>query len=69
MLSCKKHPQKSNTLRRCFYCNKVLAYDIDIDLAVLQVNATNLTPVTIQENFVLSEMQVYAMGSSEGYII
>ncbi|MBQ9781864.1 MAG: serine protease [Clostridia bacterium] len=48
---------------------KVLAHDVDIDLAVLQVNALNLTPAIIQTENVTGGMQVYAMGSSEGYTL
>ncbi len=48
---------------------KVLAHDVDIDLAVLQVSASNLTPVVIQKNYIIGGMQVYAVGSSEGYTL
>jgi hypothetical protein len=47
----------------------ILAYDKDIDLAVLKVNATNLTPVKIQNKYIVGGMQVYAVGSSEGYTL
>ncbi len=49
--------------------SKVLAYDVDIDLAVIKINASNLKPVKIQKNYVVGGMQVYAIGSSEGYTL
>ena len=54
---------------KTYAVNKVLAHDVDIDLAVLQVSATNLKPATIQKNYVVGGMQVYAIGSSEGYTL
>ncbi len=52
-----------------YVVTKVLAHDVDIDLAVLQVKAYNLTPVTIQKENVIGGMTVYAIGSSEGYTL
>ena len=44
----------------------VLAYDANIDLAVLKVNATGLTAATICKNQVNVGTTVYAIGSSRG---
>lgn len=44
----------------------VLAYDISIDLAVLQINATNLEPVKTCTNALSVGEPVYALGSSRG---
>ena len=44
----------------------VLAYDADIDLAVLKVNATGLTAATICKSLVNVGETVYAVGSSRG---
>lgn len=46
--------------------SKILAYDKTIDVAVLKVNATNLTPVTVcKRDHKVGEI-VYAFGSSQG---
>ena len=44
----------------------VLAYDTNIDLAVLKINATGLTPATICKKTVDAGSTVYAIGSSSG---
>ena len=44
----------------------VLAYDANIDLAVLKINATGLTAATISKNSVSVGETVYAIGSSRG---
>lgn len=46
--------------------DSVLAYDISIDLAVLQINATNLEPVKTCINPLSVGEPVYALGSSRG---
>lgn len=48
---------------------KVLAYDKDIDLAVLSVSGTGLTPLSIVKTGVQGGESVYAVGSSEGYTL
>lgn len=45
---------------------KVLAYDKDIDLAILKISATNLKPVKICEKTHKVGEVVYAFGSSKG---
>lgn len=47
----------------------VLAYDKDIDLAIIKIDAKNLTPAVLQKNGVKGGMKVYASGSSEGYTL
>ena len=44
----------------------VLAYDADIDLAVLKINANNLTAAKVCKNTVQAGETVYAIGSSRG---
>lgn len=44
----------------------VLAYDADIDLAVLKINASGLTPATVCKKPVSVGSVVYAIGSSRG---
>ena len=44
----------------------VLAYDATIDLAVLKINANNLTAATICKNAVQVGQTIYAIGSSRG---
>jgi hypothetical protein len=44
----------------------VLAYDKDIDIAVLQINAQNLTAATVCESTHKVGETVYAFGSSQG---
>ena len=44
----------------------VLAYDADIDLAILKVNATGLTAATVCKKAVSVGSTVYAIGSSRG---
>ena len=46
--------------------NSVLAYDKDIDLAVLQISKTGLTPLTICKKTHTVGLDVYAIGSSKG---
>ena len=51
---------------KSYTINSVLAYDKDIDLAVLKINATNLIPViTCKKTHVVGKT-VYAFGSSKG---
>lgn len=45
---------------------QVLAFDKDIDLAVVKVNATNLTAAKVCKNNVKAGETVYAIGSSRG---
>ena len=46
---------------------KVLAYDENIDLAVLKINANNLKYATVCKNAVQTGETVYAIGSSRGF--
>ena len=46
--------------------SSVLAYDKDIDIAVLKINASNLKTLTISDDEVNTGMTVYALGSSRG---
>lgn len=45
----------------------VLAYDADIDLAVLKINATGLTPANVCKNDPVTAETVYAVGSPRGF--
>jgi len=45
----------------------VLAYDADIDLAVLKINATGLTPAVVCKNDPVTAEIVYAIGSPRGF--
>lgn len=45
----------------------VLAYDADIDLAVLKINATGLTPAVVCKNDPVTAETVYAIGSPRGF--
>lgn len=45
----------------------VLAYDVDIDLAVLKINATGLTPAVVCKNDPVTAETVYAIGSPRGF--
>lgn len=45
----------------------VLAYDADIDLAVLKIDATGLTPANICKNDPVVAEMVYAVGSPKGF--
>lgn len=47
----------------------VLAYDKDIDLAVLKINATDLEPLYVYTETIQGGAKVYAVGSSEGYTL
>ncbi|MBQ9784431.1 MAG: trypsin-like peptidase domain-containing protein [Clostridia bacterium] len=49
--------------------NYILAYDKDIDLAVLKIDASGLSPVTLMAEGVKGGATVYAVGSSEGYTL
>ncbi|MBQ9784432.1 MAG: trypsin-like peptidase domain-containing protein [Clostridia bacterium] len=49
--------------------SQILAYDMDIDLAVLKINAYDLTPVKLMKEGVKGGATVYAVGSSEGYTL
>ena len=46
--------------------SSILAYDANIDLAVLKINATGLTPATICKQPISVGSTVYAIGSSRG---
>ena len=46
--------------------SSVLAYDADIDLAVLKINTQGLTPAIVCKNPISAGETVYAMGSSRG---
>ena len=46
--------------------SSILAYDANIDLAVLKINATGLTAATVCKNPVSVGATVYAIGSSRG---
>ena len=54
---------------KTYTVSKVLAYDKDIDLAVIKINATGLTPLTLQTEDTSGGATVYAAGSSEGYTL
>ncbi len=45
----------------------VLAYDADIDLAILKINATGLTPANVCKNDPVTAETVYAIGSPRGF--
>ena len=47
----------------------ILAYDKDIDLAVIKISASDLTPLPIQCEGIKGGATVYAAGSSEGYTL
>lgn len=49
--------------------NSILAYDKDIDLAVLKISASNLYTPIIQTEGIKGGSKVYAVGSSEGYTL
>lgn len=51
---------------KTYTVDNVLAYDKDVDLAVLKINATNLSAVTICTKIHAVGKQVYAFGSSKG---
>ena len=51
---------------KTYTVNSVLAYDKDIDLAVLKINATNLIPVITCNKTHAVGKTVYALGSSRG---
>lgn len=46
--------------------SKILAYDEEIDLAVLKISATNLTPINFCDKIHQVGKSVYAIGSSKG---
>ncbi len=51
---------------KTYTISKVLAYDSDIDVAVLKVSASNLQPLNICKKEHAVGKQVYALGSSKG---
>ena len=57
---------KVNLNGKSYNVQYVLAYDKDIDLAVLKINASGLTPVTICEKNHATGATVFALGSSRG---
>jgi hypothetical protein len=54
---------------KSYNVTSVLAYDKDIDLAVLKINASNLYTPVIQTDGIKGGSKVYAVGSSEGYTL
>ena len=50
-----------------YIIQSILAYDADIDLAILKINATGLTPAIICKNEPVIASEVYAIGSPEGF--
>ncbi len=52
---------------KSYSVTKVLAYDKDIDIAVLKINASNLSTVKICNKTVPTGAPVYAIGSSKGF--
>ena len=51
---------------RSYEVQYVLAYDKDIDLAVLKIDATGLTPATFCDQYHATGNSVFAIGSSKG---
>lgn len=49
-----------------YIVDKIISYDPDIDLAIIKVNATNLTPLSLNYGNVNGGEKVYAVGSSKG---
>ena len=49
-----------------YVVDKILSYDPDIDLAIIKINATNLTPLSLSYGNVSGGEKVYAVGSSKG---
>ena len=54
---------------RTYSVTQVLAYDEDIDLAILKVNTTFSTCVTLNKDLQPGGSPAYAVGSSEGYTL
>lgn len=50
-----------------YIVQSILAYDAGIDLVVLQINATGLTPATICKKDPVIASEVYAIGSPKGF--
>ena len=58
------------TLNKITYSvTKIVAYDKDIDIAILQIDKTGLKPATIQTENITGGSTVYAVGSAEGYTL
>ena len=49
-----------------YIVDKIISYDSDIDLAIIKVNATNLTQLSLYYGNVSGGEKVYAVGSSKG---
>ena len=49
-----------------YMVDKIISYDPDIDLAIIKINATNLTPLSMNYGNVSGGEKVYAVGSSKG---
>ncbi|MBR7184020.1 MAG: trypsin-like peptidase domain-containing protein [Clostridia bacterium] len=54
---------------RTYTVEKILAYDKDIDLAVLKIGASDLAPLYLQSEGVHGGATVYAFGSAKGYTL
>ena len=54
---------------KTYNVSSVLAYDKDIDLAVIKINASGLYAPIIQTDGIKGGAKVYAVGSSEGYTL
>ncbi len=58
---------KVNVNGKTYTVSKVLAYDKDIDIAVLKIDATNLPVIPICDKTVKTGINIYAFGSSKGF--
>lgn len=54
---------------KVFDVTDVLAYDKNLDLALLKIPASGLTPLTLNPSPLAGGAAVYAIGSSEGYTL
>ena len=52
-----------------YQATDVLAYSEDIDLAIIQIPATGLTPLLLSTQLPTGGATIYAIGSSEGYTL
>ena len=63
------HSAKVVIANDTFDVQYVLAYDKEIDIAVIRISITSSTPLTLHSEGVKGGMPVYAVGSSEGYTL
>ncbi len=63
----KAHSAKVTVNEKEYTVTKILAYDKDIDLAVIKINATDLPVIPICKEDVKTGSTVYAFGSSKGF--